>query len=32
LEAERAIATLGPRVDVEPLADLVRDALALLAK
>ncbi len=31
-EAERAIATLGSRVDVEPLADLVRDALSLLAK
>ena len=31
-EAERAVATLGARVDVEPLSDLVRDALALLAR
>jgi Holliday junction DNA helicase RuvA len=31
-EAERAIAGLGTRVGVEPLADLVRDALSLLAK
>jgi Holliday junction DNA helicase RuvA len=31
-EAERAITALGPRVDVEPLADLVREALSLLAK
>jgi holliday junction DNA helicase RuvA len=31
-EAERAMATLGERVDKEPLADLVRDALALLAR
>lgn len=31
-EAERAIVVLGPRADVEPLADLVRDALSLLAK
>jgi Holliday junction DNA helicase RuvA len=31
-EAERAVATLGERVDKEPLADLVRDALALLAR
>jgi Holliday junction DNA helicase RuvA len=32
IEAERAIATLGERVDKDPLADLVRDALALLAR
>jgi holliday junction DNA helicase RuvA len=31
-EAERAIMVLGARVDVEPLADLVREALSLLAK
>jgi len=27
---ERAIATLGPRVETAPLSDLIRDALALL--
>jgi holliday junction DNA helicase RuvA len=27
---ERAVASLGPRVDAEPLGDLIRDALALL--
>ncbi len=32
VEAERAMATLGERVDKDPLADLVRDALALLAR
>jgi Holliday junction DNA helicase RuvA len=32
VEAERAIAALGDRVDEAPLADLVREALALLAK
>ncbi|HVY48475.1 MAG TPA: Holliday junction branch migration protein RuvA [Minicystis sp.] len=31
-EAERAVATLGERVETDPLADLVRDALALLAR
>jgi Holliday junction DNA helicase RuvA len=31
-EAERAVFALGPRVDAEPLAELVRDALSLLAK
>ena len=31
-EAERAITTLGARVDSAPLGDLVRDALALLSK
>jgi Holliday junction DNA helicase RuvA len=30
-EAERAVATLGARVDAEPLADLVREALAALS-
>ena len=30
-EAERAVAALGARVDAEPLADLVREALAVLA-
>jgi Holliday junction DNA helicase RuvA len=30
-EAERAIAALGARVDAEPLADLVREALAVLS-
>jgi Holliday junction DNA helicase RuvA len=29
-EAEKAIATLGPRVDSAPLADLLREALAAL--
>jgi Holliday junction DNA helicase RuvA len=32
VEAERAITALGDRVDEAPLADLVREALALLAK
>jgi Holliday junction DNA helicase RuvA len=31
-EAERAIVALGPRLDTDTLADLVRDALSLLAK
>jgi|SRR5580692_5432075 Holliday junction DNA helicase RuvA len=31
-EAERAIVALGPRLDTGTLADLVRDALSLLAK
>jgi len=31
-EAERAIAQLGPRVDREPLQNLVREALALLVR
>lgn len=31
-EAERAVVALGPRVDTDALADLVRDALSLLAK
>jgi holliday junction DNA helicase RuvA len=31
-EAERAITTLGARVETEPLGDLVRDALALLSR
>jgi Holliday junction DNA helicase RuvA len=30
-EAERAVQTLGPRVGVEPLSTLLRDALALLS-
>jgi Holliday junction DNA helicase RuvA len=30
-EAERAVAALGGRVEAEPLADLVREALAVLA-
>jgi holliday junction DNA helicase RuvA len=30
-EAERAVATLGSRVESEPLADLIREALGLLA-
>jgi holliday junction DNA helicase RuvA len=30
-EADRAVAALGARVDAEPLADLVREALAVLA-
>ena len=31
-EADRAIATLGPRVASDPLESLVREALGLLAK
>ena len=31
-EAERAVAALGSRVEAEPLGDLVRDALAMLAR
>jgi Holliday junction DNA helicase RuvA len=31
-EAERAVLGLGPRVATEPLPDLVRDALSILAK
>ena len=31
-EADRAIATLGPRMEGAPLEDLLREALALLAK
>jgi Holliday junction DNA helicase RuvA len=31
-EAERAIASLGSRVDSAPIGDLVRDALAVLSK
>jgi Holliday junction DNA helicase RuvA len=31
-EAERAIAQLGPRIDHEPLQNLVREALALLVR
>ena len=31
-EAERAIASLGSRVDSEPIGELVRDALAVLSK
>jgi Holliday junction DNA helicase RuvA len=31
-EAERAVLSLGSRVGAEPLADLVREALAILAK
>lgn len=31
-EAERAIASLGARVDSAPIGDLVRDALAVLSK
>lgn len=31
-EAERAVAALGARIDEAPLGDLVRDALALLAR
>jgi Holliday junction DNA helicase RuvA len=31
-EAERAVATLGARMDGAPLGDLVRDALALLSR
>ena len=31
-EAERAIATLGERVEAQPIADSLREALALLAK
>ena len=30
-EAERAVQTLGPRVGIEPLSTLLRDALALLS-
>jgi Holliday junction DNA helicase RuvA len=30
-EADRAVATLGARVEAEPLADLIRDALGVLA-
>lgn len=31
-EAERALSSLGPRVETAPLGELVRDALALLSK
>ncbi|MEO6420523.1 MAG: Holliday junction branch migration protein RuvA [Polyangiaceae bacterium] len=31
-EAERAIASLGPRLDAVPFAELLREALAVLAK
>ena len=30
-EAERAVTTLGARVETEPLADLIREALAILS-
>ncbi len=30
-EAERAVTTLGARVETEPLADLIREALGVLA-
>ena len=31
-EAERAVATLGARVEAQPIADSLREALALLVK
>lgn len=31
-EAERALTSLGARVEAEPLGDLVREALALLSR